>query len=167
MTAGSADKPAGTPPQRPGRLLVLGLGNLLLADDACGLRLLERLSAEPLPHAEYIDGGTQGLALMGFFENRDAVLILDAVGLGATPGTVHVLHDADIAQLRAARANSAHESNALGLLQALTLIGQAPPRLCVVGIEPAVLKTEIGLSPEVEAALPLALDYARAVLSVL
>jgi len=152
MTSGSA------------RVLVLGLGNLLLEDDAVGLRLLERLALTPHPEAEYVDGGTQGLALLGLLEGREGVLILDAVGLGSPPGTVHTLFNEEIAQLRAGRANSAHEGNALGLLQTATLLGELPP-LAVVGIEPAQMHTNIGLSPAVEAALPAAVEAAQRVLT--
>jgi len=152
MTAGSVDRPP---------VLVLGLGNQLLGDDGAGLRLLGLLQAEREwgVSVEFIDGGTQGLALLGTIENRQGLLILDAVGSGAA-GQVHLLDAGDLAALRARRASTAHEGNALELLEAATLLGVAPARTVVVGITPAVLKTGIGLSPEVEAALPEALRQA-------
>ena len=73
-------------------VLALGLGNLLLGDDAVGLRLLEMLQAESAdPRVEFVDGGTQGISLTGYLANRRGVLVLDAIGLGAAPRTVHVL----------------------------------------------------------------------------
>jgi hydrogenase maturation protease len=156
MTAGSA-KP----------VLVLGLGNLLLGDDAAGLKLLAALStAEPTYAAkiEFVDGGTQGLALLHYFANRRAVLVLDAVGLGAAPGSVHVLRGPAIEGLRAQRATTAHEGNALELLATARLLGDTPEEIVIVGIEPARIVTGIDLSPQVEASLPAALDRARAIL---
>ena len=96
MTAGSASGVAAP-------VLVLALGNLLLTDDGAGLRLLERLSAggEARGDVEFIDGGTCGLALLPYLERRRAVLILDAMQLGAAPGTVHVLDGAQPHQLPA------------------------------------------------------------------
>jgi len=150
MTAGLAD------------VLVLGLGNLLLSDDGVGLRLLEDLRSETSP-AEFLDGGTQGLALLPYLANRRALLVLDAVALGAPPGTVQVLHGDTLAAHRAA---SAHGSNALELLATARLLGDLPPSVTIVGIEPACLATGIGLSPAVEAAIPEALSRARAVLAL-
>ena len=155
MTAGSVDCHAPT--------LVLGLGNLLLEDDGAGLRLLEELRHDPRhgEEIEFVDGGSQGLALLGYLEGRASVLVLDAVQLGAAPGTVHVLDGRD---LQAAHASTAHESGALELLELARLVGQAPENLVVVGIEPEAMHTGIGLSEAVEAALPEALARARKIL---
>ena len=160
MTAGSVEaRPAREPAPAP--ILVLGLGNLLLGDDALGLQLLSRLSADALPNVEFVDGGTQGLALLGYLSDRRGILILDAVGLGAAPGAVHVLDGADLDGLRARRSTTAHEGNALELLSTARLMGEKMGRLIVVGVEPARVATGIGLSEAVEAALPAALQQAR------
>src|ERR1039457_4189410 len=101
MTVGSVDvAPARAP------VLVLGLGNLLLSDDAAGLHLEAALQAErgDSPQVEFVDGGTQGLALLDYLSNRRAVLVLDAVGLGAEPGSVHVLRG----DRKSTRLNSSH-----------------------------------------------------------
>ena len=158
MTAGLAE---------PLPTLVLGLGNLLLADDGVGLRLLEDLSrdAGDAGDIEFVDGGTQGLALLGRLTGRPRVLILDAVALGAPAGTVHVLDQAGIDQLGARSARSAHEGNGLEVLARARLLGEAPERVFIVGVEPARVATGIGLSPEVESAVPAALARARQVLA--
>jgi hydrogenase maturation protease len=141
-------------------ILVLGLGNLLLSDDGLGLRLLKALASEDSA-AEFLDGGTQGLALLSYLVNRRALIILDAVALGASPGTVHVLQGDAIA---AHPAVTAHGSNALELLAAARLLGDLPPSVTIIGIEPACIRTGIGLSAGVEAAIPEALSRARTVL---
>ncbi len=144
-------------------VLVLGLGNLLLGDDAVGLRVLEELSPAP-EGVEFVDGGTQGLALLGRLEQRRAIVILDAVGVGEPPGTVHLLRGAEIDGFRAARASTAHEGSALELLAVAQLLGILKCPVMVVGIEPARVATGIGLSDGVEAAMPGAVERARAIL---
>src|SRR5450631_2070104 len=118
-------------------ILVLGLGNLLLTDDAVGLRLLEDLSRETSSDdVEFVDGGTQGLALLPYLADRQAVLVLDAIGLGAAPGTVHVLHGDEVGRMRARRSETAHEGNGLTLLDTARLLGEELPNLVVIGVEP-------------------------------
>jgi hydrogenase maturation protease len=165
MTAGSVEKFGGetTPARAP--ILVLGLGNPLLQDDGAGLRLLAELSSErEWSGIEFVDGGTQGIALLPMLDERRAILLLDAVGLGAAAGTVHVVNGADMLLSRTRRASTAHEGNACELLLLARLLGQAPERVAVVGVEPGEVKTGIGLTQEVEDALPAALAQARALL---
>ena len=159
MTAGSVELPAPT--------LVLGLGNLLLTDDGVGLRLLEDLRRESGETAavEFVDGGTQGLALLGYVAHRAGVVILDAISLGAPAGTVHVLGEGELERLRVRRGVTAHEGGALEILAMAHLLGQAPGQVRVVGVEPAQVRTGAGLSAEVEAVLPRALAAARQALA--
>ncbi len=161
MTAGSPDAdPARAP------FLVLGLGNLLLHDDGAGLELLASLQrAGPWPLAvEFVDGGTQGLALLGLIADRRLLLILDAVALGAAPGSVHVLDGETLAAWRVSRPGTAHQGNALSLLEAARLLESEPASIAVVGLEPEVLDTGIGLSASVAARLPDAVARAASLL---
>ena len=153
MTGGSPD------------LLVLGVGNILLGDDGAGPALAEKLSADARwsGRAEFVDGGTQGLALLPYLSGRRAVLVLDAVALGAAPGTVHVIRDWRAFSAR--RAATAHEGNALELLAAATLIGECPETVAIVGIEPEQMRTGIGLSAAVQRGVAEAVAPASGVLA--
>jgi len=164
MTAGSPEDIA----TDVAPVLVLGLGNLLLSDDGVGLRLLERLELEQQRRfaeaVEFVDGGTQGLALLGQLGGREAVLVLDAVGLGGKPGEVHTLRGAAIEELRARRASTAHEGNALELFETARMLGIGGKKIAVVGVEPASVRTGIGLSKPVERSMGEALACAREIL---
>jgi len=168
MTAGSPKEEAGSQESGvriggPAPVLVLGLGNLLLGDDGIGLRLVERLAEEQGfgDAVEFVDGGTQGLALLGCLADREAVLVLDAVGLGEQPGAVHVLRGPALEQIRARRASTAHEGNALELFMTARVLGLAWKEVAVVGVEPANVRTGIGLSAPVERSMEQALARAR------
>jgi len=144
--------------------LLLALGNTLMADDGAGQELLARLasqSSEWGTDVELVDGGTQGLALLGQFENRKAVVFLDAIRLGDKPGSVHVLHGDELLQMGRRRATTAHEGSAPEILRALELLGDSPAEIALVGIEPERIETRIGLSPAVSASLPLAVGFTR------
>jgi len=162
MTAGSHNSPD---PDRA-RILVLGLGNPLLSDDGLGLRLLEAIRQESDfgDGVEFVDGGTQGLALLGYLADRDSILVLDAIALGAAPGTVHVLRYRNADQFQAPRASTAHEGNALELFNTARLLGENWSELVVIGIEPKQVATGTELSTEVGNSLQDAASKAKGLL---
>jgi hydrogenase maturation protease len=75
---------------RTTRTVVLGLGNMLMADDGVGLAALARLRDEWClpPHVELVDGGTWGMNLLHVVEGADRLLIFDAISQGGTPGSL-------------------------------------------------------------------------------
>jgi len=144
-------------------VLLLALGNPLMADDGAGQEILARIASDASGWGEYVelvDGGTQGLALLGSFENRKAVVFLDAVRLGEKAGAVHVLRGEELLRM-GGRATTAHEGSAPDILRALELLGEAPAEIALVGIEPENIRTEIGLSPAVRDSIGLAAGLAR------
>lgn len=154
MTSGSAEAPP---------VLVLGLGNELLGDDGFGpvlIREIEQKYRESAPEVECLDGGTQGLALLGRISRRKALIVLDALMTGQAPGTVSVLAGEDIFQKSSHRATTAHEGNAGELLAAARLLQELPEQIFLVGMEPETIRTQLGLSKAVEDALPAALKQA-------
>ena len=77
------------------RTLVLGIGNVLWADEGFGVRCVETLAEGWRfgPEVTLLDGGTQGLYLLPFLEDADALLVFDAVDYGLAPGTLKILID--------------------------------------------------------------------------
>ncbi len=164
MTNGSVDRSTGT---SLAPILVVGLGNPLLADDGLGLRLLSMLAdseKHPVTLVEYLDGGTQGIALLGRLGGREAILFLDAISRGDPPGTVHRLDATQIFGLGKKAINTAHEGGVAEILRTMTLTNDVPKHVAAIGIEPKVLSSRVGLSPRVESSLPAALDQSRTAL---
>jgi len=147
-------------------ILVLGLGNQLLGDDGAGLRMLELLAEEfpPDDAVEFLDGGTQGLALTGYLADREAILVLDAMALGEPAGTVHVLSGEELWRIRTPHGGTAHEGNALELFATARMLDYRWSEVAAIGIEPRNIRTGIGLSAGVESALDEALRKARKIL---
>ena len=149
--------------KRKAPILVLGIGNTLLGDDGAGVDLVGRLarwSRNWHGAVEYLAGGIQGAALIAAVAGRYALVILDAIALGAAPGTVHLLQGADVLAL-SQHSTSALQANAGELLAAALLLGKLPERIFMVGIEPACLTSGHGLSQPVRRAIPAALGVAR------
>ncbi|MEO6604098.1 MAG: HyaD/HybD family hydrogenase maturation endopeptidase [Aeromicrobium sp.] len=142
---------------------VLGIGNPLMGDDGIGIELLEQLmSRQPLTDVEYVDGGTIGLSLLPIVLDARSLLVLDAV-TGGSPGTVVHLTGDQLPRLLQTKL-SPHQVGLLDVLASARLLGSEPTRLAVVGITPGFVDMRLGLSPEVEAAIPLALTLARRIL---
>ena len=145
-------------------VLLLALGNPLMSDDGAGQELLAQLapySSKWGGKVEFLDGGTQGLALLGTFEGRKAVVFLDAVRFGDKPGAVHVLKGEEVARMGRRAATTAHEGSAPQILAALQLLGETPSAITLIGLEPERIQTGIGLSPSVQAGLGAAAGLAR------
>ena len=89
MASRSPENACNPPRDSLQRIVVLGIGNMLWADEGFGVRCVEALQQrfEFAPHVELVDGGTQGLALLQYVQEADALLILDAIDYGLAPGT--------------------------------------------------------------------------------
>lgn len=134
--------------------LILGVGNLLLSDEAVGVRIVEALGREYrfAPGIELLDGGTAGMELLEDMADRDHIIVADAVFSGNPPGTVVTLWDEEIPALFG-RKISPHQLGLADVLSALSLTDESPKRLTLIGIEPESLEPRIGLTPVVDAAM--------------
>jgi len=143
-------------------VLVLGVGNVLLGDDGVGPRLVRELQAlySGVPAVECLDGGTQGLALLAYFDRRQSLIIVDAVSGGGCPGEVSVFDRAALLASNGTRATTAHEGNASELLACAHLLDELPERVFLVGVQPERIQTELALSESVAKALPEAFTRA-------
>jgi hydrogenase maturation protease len=130
-------------------VLVIGVGNAYRSDDAVGL-VVARLLQERAPDRVTVrEGSGEGAALMAAWEGAGVVILIDAVGAGAAPGTVYRLE----ARAEPIPAKFFHYStHAFGVAEAIELaraLGQLPPRLIVYGIEGGNFQAGTGLSAAV------------------
>jgi hydrogenase maturation protease len=150
----------------PARTLVLGLGNILLQDEALGVRAMEGLRQQSrLPeHVSMLDGGTLGLNLLPYLFECDQVLFLDAVNFDAKPGALIRLEGEEI-PTRLAQKMSMHQIGLQDLLAALSFRGKLPGRMVLWGMQPESLDWGLELSPTVQTAMPALVAQAAQELS--
>jgi hydrogenase maturation protease len=137
------------------RVLILGVGNILLTDEGFGVRAVERLQQRHVwpENVRLLDGGTQGLMLMHDILECDLLVVLDIVLGGEAPGTVYLLEGEDLRKSFSFR-DSMHQTDLLDTLLTCELAGHRP-RAVVIGLEPLDYKTAgVGLTPQTEARLP-------------
>ena len=147
-------------------IVVLGIGNLLWADEGFGVRCVEALQAgwDFAPHVQLIDGGTQGLYLIPQVTAARRLLILDAVDYGLAPGTLKLVENDQVPRFLGAKKMSLHQTGFQEVLMVAQLTGQYPQRIVLIGCQPEELEDYGGsLRPRtlqaLEDALPLALEH--------
>jgi hydrogenase maturation protease len=139
------------------KILVLGIGNTLLADEGVGIVAMRELESQfgPRDDMEFLDGGTLSFTLAVPIGECSALLVIDAAELGAVPGTVRSFEGAEMdCFLGANRKSSVHEVGLLDLMSISRLTGHWPDRRALIGVQPAVVDWGEALTPEVAAALP-------------
>lgn len=149
------------------RILVLGIGNILWADEGFGVRAVEAFHrAYELPaEVLLLDGGTQGLYLVNFVQEADRLLVFDAIDYGLVPGTLKVVRDGEVPKFTGAKKMSLHQTGFQEVLSAADLLGAYPAELALIGCQPLDLEDWGGpLTHPVQAAIGPALAAAADVL---
>lgn len=132
------------------KILVMGVGSILMTDEGLGIRAIEELQKRyRFPgNVELLDGGTSGIELLSYISGRDLLIIIDAIRADHPPGTVLRIEGED-APARFVTRISPHQLGLSDLLAAATLTDELPKRLILFGIEPKDIVMGIGLSDEV------------------
>jgi hydrogenase maturation protease len=133
-------EPLAGQPQPAARVLVAGIGNIFMGDDAFGVEVARRLAERPLPAGvEVGDFGIRGIDLMyALGEGYDAAVFVDAVPRGEPPGTLSVIEP----ELEEGEATiDAHGMDPVKVLSLARQVGSVPERILVVGCEPGVRMT--------------------------
>jgi hydrogenase maturation protease len=147
--------------------LVLGLGNILWADEGFGVRAVEALNEAYRfpPGVRLMDGGTQGIFLLPWVRAADRLLILDAIDFGLQPGEMRVMYQDDVPRFMGAKKVSMHQAGFQEVLMSAQLAGQFPEKIALVGVQPEMLDDYGGsLRPCVKDKVPEAVAAAITVL---
>jgi hydrogenase maturation protease len=147
--------------------LILGIGNVLWADEGFGIRTIETL------HARYcfpdtvriMDGGTQGIFLLPWVRNAKRLLIFDAIDFGLAPATLKVIRNDDVPRFMGAKKVSMHQAGFQEVLSSADLVGDLPEELVLIGVQPELLDDYGGsLRPSVKAKIEPAIQLGLEVL---
>lgn len=148
------------------QVLMLGIGNVLWADEGFGVRCIEAL------HLHYsfpeqvtlMDGGTQGIYLVQHVQAADILIVFDAIDYGLEGGTLKQIHDADVPNFMGAKKMSLHQTGFQEVLAMAQLLDSYPEKILLIGVQPVELEDYGGsLRPAVKAqiqpAIEIALEY--------
>jgi hydrogenase maturation protease len=142
-----------------GKLLVAGIGNIFLGDDAFGVEVVKRLAQRPLPEGvRVVDFGIRSYDLAyALMDDWDLAILVDALPRGGEAGTVYTVEPEFPQDGELAGAFDAHTMNPVAVLQLVSALGGRLGHMLVVGCEPVTVEPDpegkIGLSPPVGAAV--------------
>jgi hydrogenase maturation protease len=145
----------------PPRILVAGIGNIFLGDDAFGVHVAQRLLRRQWPvDVRIVDFGIRGLDLAyALLDGCEFAILIDAVPRGEAPGTLYLIEpqlpdDSDPAA--GPELIEAHSMDPVKVLRLVRAMGGKPGRVLLVGCEPTPLEAEpdmMKLSPAVQQAI--------------
>ncbi|MBW1818140.1 MAG: HyaD/HybD family hydrogenase maturation endopeptidase [Deltaproteobacteria bacterium] len=136
------------PDKNQKKITVLGVGNILFADEGVGVRVMEALEDryEFPENVSLVDGGVLGLNLLGTICDADELIVIDAVKNGEPPGTLHRLVGDEIPKRILAK-NSIHQVDLLETLTACQMIDKVPETV-IIGVEPEDIENlDLELTP--------------------
>ena len=145
------------------RALVLGVGNILWADEGFGVRCVEAFARRyrQADTVNVVDGGTQGLYLVELLREHDPIVIFDAVDFGDSPGSLRLVENDDIPAFVGAHKMSLHQAGLQDVIACAKLLGDCATSMLLVGVQPVELEDYGGsLRPLVRSRIPEALDIA-------
>jgi hydrogenase maturation protease len=140
-----------TPPQK---ILILGVGNLLLRDDGFGVHLINSLKGTALPPAvELLEAGTVSHQLIPRLHEIDHLIVIDVVEAGDTPGSIFRFSPDDM-RFPIEQKASLHQISLIDVLNMAALTG-TKPKTIIIGVQPKdVASWSMELSDELKAVIP-------------
>lgn len=133
-------------------LLVLGLGNQLMGDDAIGVVVARRLRKRPMSGVSIAAGGTPGYGLLDMLPTHRGVVFIDAVDAGRAPGAVFWVEPESI--LRERHRQSLHQVGLADVLALMAVAGEMP-WVRIIGVQPQYIGAGAKISGALRRRLPI------------
>jgi hydrogenase maturation protease len=129
-------------------IVVLGLGNPLMADEGIGVYLVERLmeAAAQYPAVDFIDAGTGGLSILYHIEGRRKAIVIDCAFMDEPPGAIRRFMPEEVRSTKVLAHQSLHEADLMRIIAMARQLGQAPDEIVIFGIQPERIEPGQGLS---------------------
>ena len=136
------------------KILVIGMGNVLMQDEGVGVRAVEELDSRfDMPdNVTLVDGGTTGMELFEPMRGCDCLVVADAVNASLPPGSVVRIANEEINAFFQTKLSN-HQLGLSDLLALLQLKGEAPEHIAIIGMVPHSLENRLGLTEEARAGL--------------
>lgn len=137
------------------KIAVIGVGNLLMGDDGTGIHAVKALGKEKLPeNVKVFDCATRAFDVLECMDGCDKAVIVDAYKKGGASGSVYRFSFDPACTMDESINLSMHDINFIDALKAGKEIYKLPAEIVIIGVEPEVLDWGLGLSHELNNAIP-------------
>lgn len=135
------------------KILILGMGNILLQDEGVGVRAVEYIEKQKLPpNVDTLDGGTGGFTLLSEIQKYNEVILIDATLDEMPAGTIRVIQPKFSKDFP--KALSTHDIGLKDLIDTASVLGNLPPLHLIIITIKKIQPMDLTLSPEIEKVLP-------------
>ncbi len=144
------------------KVVIIGVGNLLLMDEGIGIHVINELEKHKLPeNVDIYDGGTGGFKLIDLMHEAKRVIFIDAVETDKAPGTITTFTSKNVRSIYPKKKYSLHDTDLMEVIKMAELLDN-PPEIEIVGVQPKIINYGLTLSKELRDAMP---DIINTVLS--
>jgi hydrogenase maturation protease len=146
------------------KILVLGVGNMLMGDEAVGIHIVKSLNANELPqNVDVVDGGTGGFHLLSYLSDYKKIIFVDASLDDRPEGTVTVIEPKFSTDFP--KSLSAHDIGLKDLIESAALLGELPKMFLVIISIKKFQDLSLELSPQISKAIPQAVETIKSLIN--
>ncbi|HHJ09839.1 MAG TPA: hydrogenase maturation protease [Bacteroidetes bacterium] len=147
------------------RILILGIGNILLGDEGTGVHAIRYMKEHPFPgNVRFLDGGTGGFNLLTYMQEYNPVILIDATNDNDPPGTLHITkprYSSDFPKTL-----GAHDIGLKDLIESAILLDSLPEIILITISIHLTDKLSMELSPALRKTLPEIENKVREILTM-
>jgi len=146
-------------------VVIIGIGNILMQDDAMGVNVIRQLENENLPSTiEVVDGGTSALNMLSYFIEYKKLIIVDCLKAGHKPGTIYRIQPEDIAGYDG-RNLTIHDVQILDVVKMAKMMGKFP-QVVIFGIEPQQIDLGLEMTELMNSKIPEVIKHIKSELNL-
>ncbi len=143
------------------KVLVLGVGNVLLKDEGIGVHVIRALADLQLPgHIVLHNGGVAGIDLLEIIQQFDRLIIVDSLEAGAVAGTIFRFQPHEVENMLREHKTSLHQVDLMETLKIARFLDQCPETV-IIGVQPQDMTWGLELTPALQEKIPQIIDIVR------
>lgn len=148
------------------KVLILGLGNILLQDEGIGVHTLRKMTSMKWPeHIDLLDGGTGGFVLLSLFQDYQTMIIIDAALTNDPPGTVNTIRPKFAKDFP--KSLSTHELGLKDMIESSILLEKVPSLYLITCTINPEQEMSVELTPDIEECIPVIVEETLRILKEL
>lgn len=148
------------------KILVLGIGNVLMGDEGIGVHAIKELEKRSWPeNVHFLDGGTGGFHLLEYLQHYKKIIMIDATMDGQPPGTLRLIKPKFSSDFP--KALSAHDIGLKDLVESAALLDHMPEVHLITVSVATIQPMQLEMSTEIKDAIPKVIQSVSEILKTM